>query len=76
MSDADIAANEKFFQETKALSTNAPAAPLKVNCFVWSLVDMIIDALQVYFHVVTRDTTVAGGNVSCVSRPGVPIKSG
>lgn len=48
MDDADIIANEKYFQEHKVISANFSAAAVTLN---------------VYFHVVSKDTTLAGGNV-------------
>jgi len=63
ISDADIIASEKFFQEHKA--TSAAAATLNVifpMTFNGRVVDTII-ATQVYFHVVSKDTTASGGNV-------------
>lgn len=68
MDDADIIANEKYFQEHKVISANfsAAAVTLNVSNLVWPSMNVVVDSLQVYFHVVSKDTTLAGGNVPSV----------
>jgi hypothetical protein len=67
MSDEDIIASEKYFQEHKVTTGPVAAVALNVNNSVWSSMGVIvIDAIQVYFHVVSRDLTLVGGNIPYV----------
>jgi hypothetical protein len=68
MSDADIIANEEYFQAHRVVNPSITAVEtLNVNYPALQLKD-VADTIQVYFHVISKDGTPSGGYVPHVLR--------
>ena len=63
MSDADIIVNEEYFQAHRVVNPHFTAVTtLNVNYPTLQLKD-VADTIQVYFHIISKDTTPSGGYV-------------